>query len=58
MINYTRDHTVADSLKYIATWQAGMFRPEDMMKVFVAQQQKQAPEFEELRPIVPPFSAS
>ncbi len=56
MINYTRDHTVADSLKYIATWQSGMFRPEDMTKVFMAKQQKTEPAFEELRPIVPPFS--
>lgn len=57
MINYTRDHSVTDSLKYMATWQSGMFRPEDMMKVFMAKQQKQEPDFEELRPIVPPFSS-
>jgi enoyl-CoA hydratase len=48
MINYSRDHSVADSLKYMATWQAGMFRPEDMMKSFVAKAQKKAPDFEGL----------
>ena len=25
MLNYSRDHSVEDSLKYMATWQAGMF---------------------------------
>ena len=56
MINYTRDHSVGDSLKYIATWQSGMFRPEDMMKAFAAQTQKAVPDFPELHPITPPFS--
>ena len=27
MINYARDHSVADGLNYIATWQTGMFQP-------------------------------
>ncbi|GIR36324.1 MAG: hypothetical protein CM15mP49_17090 [Actinomycetota bacterium] len=27
-INYTRDHSVADSLNFIATWQAGMYQPK------------------------------
>ena len=40
MINYSRDHSVADSLKYMATWQAGMFRPQDMMMTFMAKAQK------------------
>lgn len=51
MLNYSRDHTVADSLKYMATWQAGMFRPADMMKTFQAKAQKQAPEYEDLFPV-------
>jgi enoyl-CoA hydratase len=56
MINYTRDHSVNDSLNYMATWQSGMFRPEDMMKTFAARAQKTDPDFEELHPIKPPFS--
>ena len=33
MINYARDHSIADGLDYIATWQAGMYNPEtDMME--------------------------
>lgn len=47
-INYTRDHTVADSLNYIATWQAGMFRAPDMAASFVAMQEKETPEYEDL----------
>ena len=27
MINFSRDHSVEDSLRYMATWQSGMFRP-------------------------------
>lgn len=51
MLNYSRDHTVADSLKYMATWQAGMFRPTDMMKTFQAKAQKQAPQYDDLFPV-------
>lgn len=40
MLNYSRDHSVADSLKYMATWQAGMFRPEDLMKSMSAKAKK------------------
>lgn len=58
MINYSRDHSVADSLKYMATWQAGMFRPQDMMLTFMAKAQKTAPEFEPLWPIKPLFEQS
>ncbi|KKN47473.1 hypothetical protein LCGC14_0662360, partial [marine sediment metagenome] len=48
MLNYSRDHSVADSLKYMATWQAGMFRPTDMVKTFQAKAQKQAPQYDDL----------
>ena len=56
MINYTRDHSVQDSLNYMATWQSGMFRPEDMMKSFSAKAQQMDPDYEDLFPIKPPFS--
>ncbi len=56
MINYARDHSVPDSLKYVATWQSGMFRPEDMMKAMAAQTQKKDADFPEIYPIKPPFS--
>lgn len=51
MLNYSRDHSVEDSLKYMATWQSGMFRPNDMMKTFQAKAQKQQAEYDDLRPV-------
>ncbi len=48
MINYARDHSVADSLNYIATWQTGMFQPADMMESFAAKGEKRDPEFDDL----------
>lgn len=56
MLNFSRDHSVEDSLKYMATWQAGMFRPTDMMKTFQAKAQKQAPAYDDLFPIKDLFS--
>lgn len=55
MINYSRDHSVEDSLKYMATWQAGMFRPNDMMKSFAAKTQKKEAIFDEVWPKKPLF---
>jgi enoyl-CoA hydratase len=51
MINYARDHSIADSLDYIATWQAGMFNPTvDMHESFRAKQEKRDPVYEDLLP--------
>lgn len=48
MLNYGRDHSVADGLNYIATWQAGMFLSEDLPAAARAMQTKQAPDFQDL----------
>ena len=56
MLNYSRDHSVADSLKYMATWQAGMFRPHDMMKTFQAKATKSQAQFDDLFPVKPLFA--
>ncbi len=48
MINYTRDHSVADSLTYMATWQSGMFQMPDIQEAMGAQQQKRIPVYDEL----------
>lgn len=48
MINYTRDHSVADSLRYMAGWQSGMFVGGDMMEEFTAKAEGRDPVFEEL----------
>jgi enoyl-CoA hydratase len=50
MINYARDHSQADALDYIATWQAGMFAPPHMMEAFQAKAQKRPGEFPDLLP--------
>jgi enoyl-CoA hydratase len=50
MINFARDHSVADALNYIATWQTGMFQPADMMESFAAKGEKRDPEFDDLLP--------
>ena len=49
-LNHARDHGVDDSLEQIATWQAGMFQPEDMQEAFVARAEKRVPVFPELLP--------
>ena len=52
MINYARDHSTADGLDYIATWQAGMYNPEtDMRESFVSKAEKRAPQFADLLPL-------
>lgn len=51
MLNYSRDHSVEDSLKYMATWQAGMFRPNDMMKTFQAKAMKTQAQYDDLLPM-------
>ncbi|MDD8058468.1 crotonase/enoyl-CoA hydratase family protein [Shewanella metallivivens] len=54
MINYARDHSVADSLNYMSVWQSGMFQPQnDMMEIFTAKAQKREPQFAELLQIDP-----
>jgi len=56
MINYTRDHNVADSLNAMSLWQSGMYQPQvDMMETFTAKMEKREPNFEELSPIEPLF---
>ena len=50
-INYTRDHSVADSLQYIAAWQTGMFQPTDMMESFGAKAEGRDAQFDDLPPV-------
>lgn len=51
MINYARDHSIADGLDYIATWQTGMFSPPHMAEAFAAKAQKREPNFADLAPL-------
>lgn len=49
-LNYGRDHSVADSLEYIATWNAAMFDPDDMAEAFMAQTENRDAKFPDHRP--------
>lgn len=51
MINYARDHTIKDSLDYIATWQTGMFAPAHMAEAFTAKAEKRDGVFPDLLPL-------
>ena len=51
MINYTRDHSVEDSLRYMATWQTGMFQPADLMESFGARMEDRDPTYDDLPPV-------
>lgn len=48
---YTRDHSVADGLEYIANWNAAMFDTADMGEAFTAKSEGRAPEFPDLFPL-------
>ena len=52
VLNFARDHSVADSLRYMAGWQSGMFQGGDMAEEFTAKAEGRAPVFEEL-PFLP-----
>lgn len=51
MINYSRDHSTRDALDYVATWQTGMFRAEDMIKSFESISAKKPADYADLAPI-------
>lgn len=52
MLNYARDHKVADSLEYMATWQSGMFQMEDVFKAMHAQKSGKPADYESLHDAV------
>jgi len=47
ILNHTRDHSVADGLQYMATWNAAMLMSQDLMTAMMASMAKQAPEFKD-----------
>jgi len=49
MLNYARDHSIADGLDYIATWQAGMFQSADVVESVAAQGEKRTPTYRDLQ---------
>ena len=57
LLNYARDHNVADSLAYTAAWQAGMFQATDMQESLAAKQHKRDPAYAPLLAIDPAMTA-
>ena len=51
MLNYSRDHSVADSLNHMATWQGGMLQNQDILEAMTAAKEKRAPSFDDLLPL-------
>lgn len=47
MITYTRDHSIADGLNYIATWNAAMLMSKDLTEAGTANMQKREPVFKD-----------
>ncbi|MBK9573574.1 MAG: crotonase/enoyl-CoA hydratase family protein [Rhodoferax sp.] len=47
MITYARDHTVADGLNYIATWNAAMLMSKDLGEAMMANMSKRAAVFKD-----------
>lgn len=48
VLNHARDHTVADGLEYVATWNSGMLLGEDLMKAATAALTRQSVAFDDL----------
>lgn len=55
ILNYSRDHSVADSLQYVATWQTGMFQPTDILESFTAQAENRDPVYDDLQELTEGF---
>lgn len=51
MMNYSRDHSVADSLDYIAIWNASMLQREEIFEAMKANAEKRPGDFVDLPPI-------
>ncbi len=47
MISYARDHSVADGLKYIATWNAAMLMSADLQEAMMANMGKRPADFKD-----------
>lgn len=51
MINYTRDHSTADTLDYVATWNASMLNLDQINEAMLAKAEKRVANFVDLPPI-------
>lgn len=51
IINYARDHAVADTLEHLAVWQSGMLAGPHMAEAFTAKAEGREPVYPDLAPI-------
>jgi delta(3,5)-delta(2,4)-dienoyl-CoA isomerase len=56
MLNFTRDHTVDDSLRFGLTWNSSMVQTDDMARAGKAFMEKSVPSFEPVLPLKEPMS--
>ena len=47
-VDYVRDHAVSDGLEQIASWNAGMLRPEELMTALQAKMARKQAVFADL----------
>ncbi len=45
VLNYSRDHSIADGLNFVATWNAATLLSGDLKECMQAQMEKRAPQF-------------
>ena len=45
VLNYSRDHSIADGLNFVATWNAATLLSSDLKECMQAQMEKRAPQF-------------
>jgi enoyl-CoA hydratase len=50
MLNYSRDHSLQDSLNHMATWQSGMMKAPDVKEAMQAGAEKRIAKFDNLLP--------
>lgn len=47
VLNFSRDHSIADGLNFVATWNAAMLLSDDLNESLLAQQQKRPPAYKD-----------
>jgi enoyl-CoA hydratase len=52
-LNHARDHSVADTMRYMRALQAGLFSPKDIMDALTTRMEKRTAEFDDLAPLLP-----
>ena len=51
ILNFSRDHTIAEGLEYNALWSGAMLPQEDMAEAMISNMEKRDPEFQDMQEI-------